>query len=600
MIWTYDALGSYHFDDGDRIFQIDDLRDPQRDRSFGYDTLDRLTQATGPYAAGFGSVSWHYAYTPIGNLACKSSTSPTACTGPDHRTFSNGGHPYYTPEPAHAPTWLTEPGPSGQTWIAQPGYDYSGNLTSYPSLAGSWTYTYNALSQLESATSVASGDVTRFEYDGGGRLALIEEGTGASASLRHLVYEDFEWAVTDELARIHISIGSTLIATHTESYVQSGGGACGMGAELGLLGPLLFCFGGRGERRRRRRRSAVAAGTAGVFLTSVVVVPVWIAAPPPVGAATPALGVLYYHGDHLGSTTVVTDEVGALVERSVYRPFGEAVPAVTGGATDAPEFGFTSQRYVDSIGIYDYGARWYHPVMARFIQPDALVPDPADPQSFNRYSYVRNSPLTRVDPTGNADGYFDFGAAFNSAYSYLGGLFGGDVGSAQMATQAPGNPFFDGGFGFGVTLGADVEGGLLVGGVAANADVGAMVFADGLSASVEDVVNYGWFASFLDRGGSSDGTRDNAVFGGYGGGGINLVFTTANSVEAMGASLTKQLNLNFGIGVRVLSIHLGITKSQDVVFVYGGPLPAIRTTGYGWGFSYSHTPSTTTTPFGER
>ena len=35
-------------------------------------------------------------------------------------------------------------------------------------------------------------------------------------------------------------------------------------------------------------------------------------------AATPALGVLYYHGDHLGSTTVVTDEVGTLVVRSVY------------------------------------------------------------------------------------------------------------------------------------------------------------------------------------------------------------------------------------------------------------------------------------------
>ena len=111
--------------------------------------------------------------------------------------------------------------------------------------------------------------------------------------------------------------------------------------------------------------------------------------------------------------------------------------------TDAPEFGFTSQRYVDAIGIYDYGARWYHPVMARFIQPDALVPDPADPQSFNRYSYVRNSPLARVDPTGNWDvGFgswtFDFGSAVASTFSFLGGLFGGQTFGSSQGTASQG------------------------------------------------------------------------------------------------------------------------------------------------------------------
>ncbi len=50
--------------------------------------------------------------------------------------------------------------------------------------------------------------------------------------------------------------------------------------------------------------------------------------------------------------------------------------------------------------LYDYIARRYDPVLARFIQPDAIVPDPGDPQSLNRYSYSSNNPIRYTDPTG--------------------------------------------------------------------------------------------------------------------------------------------------------------------------------------------------------
>ncbi len=42
-------------------------------------------------------------------------------------------------------------------------------------------------------------------------------------------------------------------------------------------------------------------------------------------------------------------------------------------------------------------------MLGRFTQPDPVVPEPGDPQSWNRYSYVRNNPVNRVDPTGNED-----------------------------------------------------------------------------------------------------------------------------------------------------------------------------------------------------
>ena len=49
-----------------------------------------------------------------------------------------------------------------------------------------------------------------------------------------------------------------------------------------------------------------------------------------------------------------------------------------------------------------YGAHYYDPALMRFVQADTLVPDPANPQSLNRYAYVLNNPLKYTDPTGHA------------------------------------------------------------------------------------------------------------------------------------------------------------------------------------------------------
>jgi len=46
-------------------------------------------------------------------------------------------------------------------------------------------------------------------------------------------------------------------------------------------------------------------------------------------------------------------------------------------------------------------ARYYLPGIGRFVSADTIVPNPADPQSFNRYSYGLNNPLRYVDPTGH-------------------------------------------------------------------------------------------------------------------------------------------------------------------------------------------------------
>jgi RHS repeat-associated protein len=68
----------------------------------------------------------------------------------------------------------------------------------------------------------------------------------------------------------------------------------------------------------------------------------------------------------------------------------------------ATDYGYTGQRNLDeSIGLMDYKARFYSPFINRFIQPDSIVPDPTNPQSWNRYSYVVNNPILYNDPDGH-------------------------------------------------------------------------------------------------------------------------------------------------------------------------------------------------------
>jgi RHS repeat-associated protein len=72
------------------------------------------------------------------------------------------------------------------------------------------------------------------------------------------------------------------------------------------------------------------------------------------------------------------------------------------GNISQTDYGYTGQRNLDSgIGLMDYKARFYSPYINRFIQPDTLIPDPSNPQNWNRYSYVGNRPINFNDPTGH-------------------------------------------------------------------------------------------------------------------------------------------------------------------------------------------------------
>jgi hypothetical protein len=60
------------------------------------------------------------------------------------------------------------------------------------------------------------------------------------------------------------------------------------------------------------------------------------------------------------------------------------------------------------VGLLFYRARFYAPSLGRFVSADTIVPDGKNPQAWNRYSYVVNSPLKYIDPSGHCWGIFSF------------------------------------------------------------------------------------------------------------------------------------------------------------------------------------------------
>jgi RHS repeat-associated protein len=81
-----------------------------------------------------------------------------------------------------------------------------------------------------------------------------------------------------------------------------------------------------------------------------------------------------------------------------YYPYGQYRTEPTTQLTDMD---FTGHRENRDIGLTYMNARYYVPAIGRFASADTIVPDPASPQSFNRYSYSFNNPVKYKDPSGH-------------------------------------------------------------------------------------------------------------------------------------------------------------------------------------------------------
>ena len=106
----------------------------------------------------------------------------------------------------------------------------------------------------------------------------------------------------------------------------------------------------------------------------------------------------YYHPDHLGSSSYITNLDGEVVQHIEYVPFGEVFIEERNSIWNTPYL-FNAKEFDEETGLYYYGARYYDPRLSLWISTDPLQ---EKYPHINSYCYTANNPVLFVDPDGKA------------------------------------------------------------------------------------------------------------------------------------------------------------------------------------------------------
>jgi RHS repeat-associated protein len=128
----------------------------------------------------------------------------------------------------------------------------------------------------------------------------------------------------------------------------------------------------------------------------------------PVIAGVPTSGISYFHTNLVNSTSVQTNSNGEVSTTVEYEPFGE-ISSLTG--SDNFRAKFSGKELDHETGLYYFESRYYDPTLGRFISSDdRLGAGFGEPDAQNRYAYVLNNPINRIDPSGHLSGWALFGS----------------------------------------------------------------------------------------------------------------------------------------------------------------------------------------------
>lgn len=352
--YTYDRVGNIvHIDDLEQVTQWSRNTQVGAASTYEYDTLSRLTKASGRETVGnnggpalpawvaYGSTdhsTWrrytqHFSYDEAGNLL-QLRHVPSSGTGFTRRmsVAARSNHAVLETEGVVAPGL-------GQ------GFDHGGNLQALMGVNG---MEWNARNQLVRITQVArqgeDDDEERYEYDATGQRILKRrvfkaKGQVHTAQVRYLpgLEVRHDSATGEQLNVLNLNLGTTTVRVlqwdrHPSATVQDAQ------VRFGL-------------------------------------------------------------SDHLGSSTLETGEQGQRISQESYYPYGGTAWWAAKNASEASyKFIRYSGKERDASGLYYYGFRYYAPWLCRWISPDPA----GDIDGLNLYAMVGGNPVTDADEQGLA------------------------------------------------------------------------------------------------------------------------------------------------------------------------------------------------------
>ncbi|MBI3184179.1 MAG: hypothetical protein HYZ28_18760 [Myxococcales bacterium] len=350
-------------------------------QNFTYDKLYRLESASGKlelpddatdeYAASFG-------FDAIHNMTKKVQS---------HTITEKSGRKVQHEDTNYTWTYLYGgPRPHAATQIGDVAlsYDESGNTRKEVGAKKPREFTWSEDNWLREASGTR-GRGANFLYDGAGERVVKRGHDGA------VVYLGQFYSVRHRKGTKHVFAGQTRLASKTapapkKTVLSPGHGSPtppGNGRPGHLVGIARACEVGLGQQvgleprcEKLARGESLAQGQGKVQL-------------------------YWYHADHLGSTNLLTDEVGDVVEHIEYFPYGEAWRE-DGPHKPVSEVRFTGKLEDPETGLTYFGARYYDSRKARWVSPEPAVQSIARPSPalLSVYSYSYNSPVIWRDPDG--------------------------------------------------------------------------------------------------------------------------------------------------------------------------------------------------------
>ena len=115
----------------------------------------------------------------------------------------------------------------------------------------------------------------------------------------------------------------------------------------------------------------------------------------------------FYHSDHLGSTSYITDSKGNITQYDAYLPYGELLVDEHSSSEDMP-YKFNGKELDEETGLYYYGARYMDPKISMWLGVDPLMEKYTN---VSGYVFCHSNPIVRIDRDGCAD-YFSISGKF--------------------------------------------------------------------------------------------------------------------------------------------------------------------------------------------
>ena len=322
-----------------------------------------------------------YTYAANGNLNTRSHAFGVLSNNIDYSEE-------YTYDDLHRLTGRTVTTGDQTAYSMNQGYAYDG-FGNFTSKDGAGYYKYDANKRLTGIynNSAFTGTPTYdFDYDNNGNIK--DDGN------RSLVYASFDKVI--QIYQGNITTAFTYGMGHKRYYrhdlrEENGGTTNTHTAYLGGLEKIYRSKTVDGSASRPELEYKFTVGN--VVITERAN-----------AADNASTGESYLHKDHLGSPLTITDENGAVMQQQVFDPWGKAHQLAADnsllGGIPLTTRGYTGHEGVAGLDIIHMNGRIYDATIGRFLQADPHIQSPKDSQSYNRYAYVLNNPLSATDPSG--------------------------------------------------------------------------------------------------------------------------------------------------------------------------------------------------------